>query len=124
MLQGQVTIPLTPTMLVGTRFRYAPFKDGVPWDFYVTGFKHRFVFGGQCMTTLTLSRGLPADVYADANLLQAIFTGNAMRQNGEYVIGLPAGTGPALQVIETPQQAATLAGQMAKTYVTPQAMGQ
>lgn len=124
MLQGQVTIPLTPTMLVGTRFRYAPFKDGIAWDFYITGFRHRFVFGGTCTTTLTLTRGLPADVYDDANLLQAIFTGNAMRANGEYVVGLPDGTGPALQIIETPQQAATLAGQMAQTYVTPQAMGQ
>jgi len=123
MLQGQVTLPLSPNILIGTRFRYAPFKSGEPWDFYVTGVQHRFIFGSSAQTRLTLCRGLPAAVYNDTagdGLLRAIHTGNAMRRDGIYTVGLPAGSSEALQIIETPQQAASLNGQLASVFVTPQ----
>ena len=129
MLRGQVAIPLAPSIYIGTRYRYAPFKDGTIWEFYVEGVSHRFVFGGQSMTTLTLTRGLPVSVYSDtaaSGLLHAVYTGNARRQytpgsSGIYQIGLPQGTGQGLQVFSTPQNAAAIAGQMSQTFVTPQA---
>ena len=123
MAQADVVIPLSPKVLVGTRFRYAPFKSGEPWDFYVEAFEHTFVFGGNSTTRLTLSRGLPAAVYANAasdGILRAIHTGNAMRQNGVYTIGLPPGTEVPLQIISTPSQASQLTGHLAATFVTPQ----
>ena len=124
MLKGTVTIPLSPGIPLGSRFRYAPYKDNVPWDFYVEGYSHKFVFGGQSSTTLTLCRGLPAEVYADTaddGMLRAVHTGNAMRPDGVYTIGLPDGTGPALQFVTTPDQAAALNSYLANVFVTPQA---
>ncbi len=123
MLKGTVTLPLSPDILIGTRFRYAPFKSGEPWDFYILGVQHRYVFGGSSFTRLTLARGLPAAVYADNTsdgILKAIHVGNAMRQNGQYTVGLPAGSEQALQVITTPSQAASLAGHLATVFQTPQ----
>jgi hypothetical protein len=121
MARGQIEIALAPNIRIGTRWRHAPFKDGIPWDFYVEGVRHRFVFGGHSTTTLTLTRGLPASVYADANgLLKAVCTGNARRQDGTYKVGLPADTGQALQVFSTPESAAALAGKMAAAFATPQ----
>lgn len=128
MARGESTWPLMPSVYVGTRFRYAPFKDGVPWDFYVEGVSHRYVFGGRSATTLTLSRGLPSSIYADASasgMLQAIYTGNARRQYvpgqpGIYQVGLPSGTGQGLQVFSSPTTAAGLAQQMWSGFVTPQ----
>lgn len=123
MARGQLMLPLSPNLMVGTRLRYAPFKNGELWDFYVTGVQHKFVFGGNSYTRLTLSRGLPAAIYADGTsdgLLRAIHTGNAMRQSGRYVVGLPEGSEQALQVIETPQQVASLTGHLATVFVTPQ----
>jgi len=132
MARGQVQLPLSPSIYIGTRFEYAPFKDGVPWTFYIEAVEHRFVFGGRSSTTLTLSRGLPSSVYADSGsdgLLRAIYTGNARRQyvpgsSGIYQIGLPQGTGQGLQVFSSPTNAATLAQQMSQIFVTPQALGQ
>lgn len=124
MLTGTVTIPLAPNVRVGTRFRYVPFKDGVPWEFYVEGIEHRFIFGGRSSTTLTLSRGLPASIYQDVSadgLLRAIHIGNAMRDGGYYVVGLPDGTGPALQFVTTTEQAQTLNQQLSNIPNTPQA---
>jgi hypothetical protein len=124
MAQGSVTIPLNPAILVGTRFRYAPFKSGEPWDFYIEGFRHDFVFGGPSTTTLTLTRGLPSTIYGDASdggLLKAIMTGNASRVDGTYTVGLPQGSAAALQFVETQAQAAALNQQLANVFVTPQA---
>jgi hypothetical protein len=126
MARASVAIPLTPDILVGTRFRYAPFKDGVPWDFYIEAFRHTFVFGGESATTLTLSRGLPTAVYQavqSGGLLQAIHTGNAMRQNGIYTVGLPTGTGPALTFVITTEQAMQLNQLLTNVPVTPQWSG-
>jgi hypothetical protein len=123
MAQGSVTVPLNPAILIGTRFRYAPFKDGEPWDFYVEGFRHDFTFGGPSTTTLTLTRGLPAAIYADASdggLLKAIMTGNASRVDGTYTVGLPQGSASALQFVETQAQAAAINQQLANVFVTPQ----
>ena len=123
MARGAVEIPLSPSIYVGTRWRYAPFKDGVLWDFYVEGVRHRFEFGGRSTTTLTLTRGLPASVYADTStdgLLRNIYIGNARRQDGVYRVGLPAGTGQALQVFATPENANDVTQQMTGGSITPQ----
>ena len=123
MALAEVTIPLAPGILVGTRFRYAPFKNGAPWDFYIEEFEHRYVFGGQSTTRLTLSRGLPQEVYANATsdgILRAIHVGNAMRQAGRYVVGLPPGAELPLQIITTSPQATELAGHLAAVFQTPQ----
>jgi hypothetical protein len=123
MARGNVVLPLTPDILIGTRFRYIPFKDNVTWDFYVEGFQHDFVFGGNSTTTLTLSRGLPTSVYNDTDMLTAVFTGNAMRQNGVYVSGLPTGTGPSLQFVITPDQIANFNQLLSNVPNTPQWSG-
>lgn len=123
MASAEVVVPLSPSILVGTRFRYAPFKDGETWDFYVEAFEHTFVFGGDSQTRLTLSRGLPSAIYADSTstgLLRAIHVGNAMRQLGRYTIGLPEGAELALQIISTPDQATQLTGHLAAVFQTPQ----
>lgn len=124
MANARVTIPLSPGVLVGTRFRYAPYKDGEPWDFYVEEFEHRFVFGGRSTTTLTLTRGLPASVYADTRAngtLRAVFTGNAQRADGVYAVGLPNGSALPLRFVATPEQCAAINGSLARVFVTPQA---
>jgi hypothetical protein len=122
MASGQVTIPLAPNVLIGTRFRFYPFKDPrISWDFYIEGFEHYFEFGGDSRTTLTLTRGLPTAVYQDTSLLKAIHVGNATRKEGIYTEGLPPGTELSLTIIETPQQAADLNSHLANVYVTPQA---
>ena len=128
MLKGQVAIPLSPSIYIGTRYRYAPFKDGITWDFYVEGVTHHYVFGGQSSTTLTLTRGLPTSVYNDTSaggLLQSIYTGNARRQytpgtSGIYQIGLPEGTGQGLQVFSTQENANNLSSQMWNGFAVPQ----
>ncbi len=86
MASASVTIPLRPDIYVGTTFSYVPFKDGVVWDFYVVGVSHTYQFPNEAMTTLSLSRGLPHTVYTDSALLTAIHTGQAKRQNDQYVI--------------------------------------
>jgi hypothetical protein len=124
MAQGSVVIPLNPAILIGTRFRYSPFKSGEPWDFYIEGFRHEFTFGGPSTTTLTLTRGLPSAIYTDTSdggLLKAIMVGNASRVDGTYTIGLPQGSASALQFVETVAQAAALNQQLANIFVTPQA---
>lgn len=126
MARAEVQIPLNPIIQIGCRFRYAPFKDGEPWDFYIEGYRHEFVFGGPSVTQVTLARGLPSSIYSDAStggVLQAIVTGNAMRQNGVYVKGLPpgvSGTPTGLTFIQTANQVADLATNLTVTYVKPQ----
>ena len=128
MARAEVAIPLAPSIYIGTRFEYAPFKDGIPWTFYVEGVTQRYVFGGRSETVLALSRGLPSSVYADSSasgLLQAIYTGNARRQylpgeSGIYKIGLLEGTGKGLQVFSSFPAASNLAQQMWSGFVTPQ----
>lgn len=121
MARAAVSLPLMPNVYIGTRFRYAPFKDGFPWDFYVEGVRHEYVFGGHSSTTLTLTRGLPAAVYADSGgVLRDIHLGNAMRYQGVYQSGLPPGSTPALQTFGLPGNVTELVGNMAQIFVTPQ----
>lgn len=123
MAHATVQIPLDPSIQIGCRFRYAPFKSGESWDFYIEAFSHRFEFGGNSVTELTLTRGLPSSIYSDASkggVLQAIITGNAQRLNGVYVKGLPKGAGPPLQFVQTYSQIESLATQLTSSYVTPQ----
>lgn len=96
MAKGNITMRLRPDILIGTRFIYNLFKNPEPWQFYVEGVDHDFVFGEQSTTTLTLSRGLPSTVYANSTLLEAIHTGNAERLNGQYVQGNVSGLGTGL----------------------------
>jgi hypothetical protein len=123
MARANVVLPLTPDILVGTRFRYIPFKNGASWDFYVEGFQHNFSFGGESHTSLTLSRGLPTSVYNNPTLLQAVLSGNAQRVNAEYVVGLPAGSAPSLQFTATLADAAALQQSMTNFVNTPQQAG-
>lgn len=98
MAKSLVTMQLRPDLVPGVKFTYIPFHDNEPWDFYVEGVTHQFIFGGQSTTKLALSRGLPSSVYADSNLLLNIHIGNAQRLNGEYQIGAVS-TQPTLQAL-------------------------
>jgi hypothetical protein len=133
MAKAQVAIPLAPQIYPGTRYKYAPFKDGTPWMFYVETVTHKYVFGGGSMTILELTRGLPASIYdaggAVGSLLHSIYIGNAKRQflaggSGIYQVGLPPGTGTGLQVFSTATNSAQIANQMTGGFVTPQTSSQ
>lgn len=64
MASAVVTLPLRPDILPGNKFEYSPFKyDNQPWQFYIQGVSHNFVFGGESTTTLTLMNGLPSAIY-------------------------------------------------------------
>jgi hypothetical protein len=126
MAHATVTVPLNPALAIGNKFRYAPFKSGEAWDFYIESVQHRFVFGGPSTTTLSLTRGLPTLVYAASSgtgLLRDVMIGNAMRKDGQYVSGLPKGSAAGLQFIVTQDQAAALGQKLGQTYVTPQPQG-
>lgn len=84
MSSGTGVVNLRPDISPGTRFRCIPGKNGRQWDFYIRGVSHTFTFGEACMTTLTLCRGLPSDVYADHSLLQALHLGKGAIIDGEY----------------------------------------
>jgi hypothetical protein len=124
MASAEVTLPLIPTLKIGTRFRFAPFKALDPWDFYIEAVEHHFEFGGgnqSSWTRLSLSRGLPSGVYADAGgILQALHVGNAQRADAIYYVGLPNGSDEALTIISTQDQASELSGHLAQVYATPQ----
>jgi hypothetical protein len=122
MANAQVVLPLSPDILIGTRFRYAPYKNGEVWEFYIEGFKHDFVFGEDSTTTLTLTRGLPVAVYDDVSangMLRNVLLGNAERFEGYYVPGLQAGAGSGLVTFGPPGSITTLMGNMAQVLVTP-----
>lgn len=125
MAAGDVILPLTPSIMIGTRFRFNPFKtDSTPWDFYVTAVEHRFEFGGTSYTRLTLARGLPSAIYSNTvngGLLRSIYVGNAMRKDGIYVTGLPPNSAPYLQFISTPGQAQEVERQLFNSFIRPQA---
>lgn len=109
MANGMVKYRLRPDIFPGGRFSYAPFKNDVTWDFYLTGVTHTFVFDHEASTTLTLTRGLPSSVYDDDSLsgiLGQAHVGNAMRVDGVYKVGLPPGIGSPLQSIDLSKNAA------------------
>ena len=123
MARATVQIFLRPDIQPGQRFRYAPFKSGEPWDFYIESVTHNFQFGGTSSTSLQLTRGLPASIYADdsnTGLLYNIHIGNAQRVDGVYTSGLPAGSHPPLKFFGPGGQLDFFAG-LSKVYSTPQA---
>lgn len=102
MLKGSVTIPLWPSVIPGTRFEYAPFKNSTKYTFYVEGVSHRFRFGGPSTTTLTLSRGLPSAVYANSNhQMSDLHLDNLARVDGNFVTRSNSVTVPGLFYINT-----------------------
>jgi hypothetical protein len=124
MARGNVTMELRPDIRMGCRFRYAPFKNGQTWDFYIESVSHAYTFGGKSYTTLGLTRGLPTTIYsqtASGGMLQAIHTGNAARTSGGYASGgVYGGSGLVLyNPLFTPAYAAQNAAQQ-QTQVTPQ----
>lgn len=117
MARGTVKTVLRPDIQPGTRFNYAPFRDGVLWQFYVEGVEHGFAFSGDSYTRLTLSRGLPVEVYGDSNRLGKALIGKLQRVNGEYVA---AGDGVVgLQGLSAPEFNEKLIT-LNKLYITPQ----
>jgi len=120
MAKGNITMRLRPDILIGTRFIYNPFKNPEPWQFYVEGVDHDFVFGEQSTTTLTLTRGLPTTVYANSTLLEAIHTGNAQRLNGQYVQGNVPNIGSGLEPVNYASIQQGIIGQIANTFNKPQ----
>lgn len=86
--KGYVNIALDPTITPGFRLRFAPYKDNINYDFYIESVTHDFEFGEASSTTLSLSRGLPSDVYADDGLMTAILSGNSVRVAGKIQSGL------------------------------------
>jgi hypothetical protein len=121
MARGTVTFNLRPDILIGNKITLQPFKDQEEWEFYIEGFTHSYTFGGAATTSLMLTRGLPLAVYQNSDLMLAIHTGNAMRQNGNYVVGLPPGLGAPLQPINVQTLEKELMAQISQVFATPQA---
>jgi hypothetical protein len=63
-------------------------------------------------------------VYADAGLLTAIHTGNAQLLNGTFTAGLPQGTGPGLQSVDTRAILSGVMGSLSSLFSVPQPAGQ
>lgn len=122
MARGSVTMELRPDIFYGCIFNYIPFRDTIPWMFYINGITHSYRFGGPSTTTLNLDRGFPIAVYQNPDLLFNILRGNAQRIDGTYQVGLPSGlAGPSLAAFgnsNTSQQ--NLLTSIAQAYVTPQ----
>jgi hypothetical protein len=119
MARGSVATNLRPDIMPGNRFSFAPFKDSQLWYFYIEGVTHNWVYGAASTTQLTLSRGLPDDVYDNDPLMIALHTGNAQRVNGQYVIGLPPGLGATLQPVNYNDMTA-ITGGIAAIFAAPQ----
>jgi hypothetical protein len=118
---GSVVLPLAPDLLPGTKFEYVPFKDNIPWTFYVESVTHNYEFGSNvAATVLGLSRGLPTSVYADTEMVQNMIQGNVTRLNGVYEIGLPRGSGVPLTSYSL-GNLKQLFATINQLYVTPQA---
>ena len=122
MASGEMTTIFRPDIVPGNRFAYAPFKNGEIWEFYIVGVTHNYRFGGETTTTLNLIRGLPQHIYRQTTpgLLTAIHIGEAMRQKGGYVKGLPQGIGSGLTDVNM-QNAYSEIGKVAEVFLTPQA---
>lgn len=120
MAKSTATTNIRPDILPGNKFNFAPFKDAQRWTFYIEAVSHTWEFGGNCTTSLTLTRGLPDTVYDNEALMTALHIGNAQRINGQYVIGLPPGLGPSLQPVNYNNMAA-ITGGIAAIFAAPQA---
>jgi hypothetical protein len=125
MRRGQVVMELRPDILPGGRFSYQPYKNSqANWLFYIDGVTHHYSFNGTSTTALNLSRGLPVDVYNNADLLLAIHTGEAMLQDGVFQRGLPPGIGTGLQPIYTGAILNGVMGNVAGIFGSAQPSGQ
>lgn len=124
MASAEVSIFLRPDIQIGQRFTYAPFRDLVPWTFYIESVTHNFAFGGRSFTSLNLSRGLPSDVYDNQQLLQDVLTGNAQRKNGQIISGLPEQFNglPTLQGLSV-SELAKWTETLQQFYISPQFSG-
>lgn len=137
MASGNLELPLTPSILVGTKITFAPQKvlndnatDGNSnWTFYVEGVQHVYEFGGKSRTVLTLSRGLPTAVYENDNLLLAMLQGlvERIRQAGTpgsifyREISNPEINGLTGLTFIRPDNVNTLYQELSNIYLTPQA---
>jgi len=120
MESATVTTSLLPSVFVGSRFTYSPFRGDEPWQFYVNAVQHQWKYGGPSTTTVGLERGLPLSVYSDTSTLMYVVMGQAQRQNGSIIAGLPAGSGPPLQTIGlAPDSLKTILSQIALVYGSP-----
>ena len=99
MLHGTIEMELRPDILPGNTFTFVPYRDGIPWTFYIDSVYHSVQFGTRTSTILDISRGLIDSDYFNNNLLVALHTGNAQRINGQLTIGLPAGLGASLSPV-------------------------
>ncbi len=93
--RGSVIIPFSPTIQPGTRFRFAPFRDGRPYDFYIDRVQHNYSIA-QATTALSLSRGLPKAVYDDPVMLTAVLQHRARIIDGKYVEFFAKGSGAGI----------------------------
>jgi hypothetical protein len=106
MLQGQCTFPMWPDVLPGNRFEYLPFKNQIPYLFYIEGVTHNYSFGGSCTTRVEISRGLQATEYNDPNLLADLLMDVVIRKDGQLVTRLDlANNKPAFHVTPAAVQA-------------------
>lgn len=121
MARATVVYPYRPDIFPGSTFTYNPFKGEGSWTFYIEGVGHDFDFGGDAVTTLSLSRGLPSEIYADESgdgLLMGIHMGTVQRINGIYT------KNPNLKGIQafgqSPAAVMNVLGEIAQVYKTPQ----
>lgn len=124
MASGTVVIPLRPDILPGGKFEYSPFRGENSWTFYVENVEHDFQYGGNSVTTLSLSRGLPTKIYQDFStdgIYYALLTGTAERANGSYSIREATKNDVGLTIYGSqPEQLAALAASIAQAYASPQ----
>jgi hypothetical protein len=120
MTQADISTNLRPDILPGNRFVCPIHKDNMLWEFYIEGVAHTYQFGGPAVTTLSLNRGLPIDVYNDEDLMLAMHIGNVQKVNGQYKVGLPQGIGQPLQPLNFSNMTAVI-GQVAGVFAVPQA---
>lgn len=88
LLNGSISMPLTPNLLVGNFVTLNPWKTGnsgseQEYIFYITGVKHRWVMGGPSETTIAIERGLPKEIYINEEYLQDFLLNNYTRVNGQ-----------------------------------------
>ncbi len=122
MRKADCIISLRPDINIGCRFRYSPFRGSQPYEFYITSYRHKYIFGGPSTTELSLDRGLPISCYDSAELVGGLLQGAT-----EFVDGSPtpqsisASQGPPMQLVNTasPNLKAVL-GSIANVYSGPQ----
>ena len=124
MANSSVSLPLSPDILIGTRYQYYPFKNNPqPWLFYIESVQHVYNFGGRSETQLNLTRGLPLSVYQDKQgLLLNIHKNLVDRVDGNYVLrNTSKAASQGLQLFSGSEQILEFLGTIGQIYVSPQA---